>query len=168
MHRHVTVALLAGVVGAARTHAVICNTGVSVRRTPSFVDRPFRVILVPEEIRMPAPNDRTDRRLDLARRWRESGQSARAFAQEQGVTPWTLYYWRERLGDGHARSTGRRRKPRSAPRVSLAPVHVVTGGGEESRGDVEILLACGDRVRVTASVSVETLRRVVEILRRPC
>ena len=27
MHRHVTVALLAGVVGAARTHAVICNTG---------------------------------------------------------------------------------------------------------------------------------------------
>ena len=31
------------------------------------------------------------------RRWRESGQSARAFAQEQGVTPWTLYYWRKRL-----------------------------------------------------------------------
>jgi hypothetical protein len=27
MHRHVTVALLAGVVGAARTHALICNTG---------------------------------------------------------------------------------------------------------------------------------------------
>ncbi len=53
-------------------------------------------MLVPEEIRMPAPNDRTDRMLDLARRWRESGQSARAFAQEQGVTPWTLYYWRER------------------------------------------------------------------------
>jgi hypothetical protein len=27
MHRHGTVALIAGVVGAARTHAVICNTG---------------------------------------------------------------------------------------------------------------------------------------------
>jgi hypothetical protein len=27
MHRQGTVALLAGVVGAARTHAVICNTG---------------------------------------------------------------------------------------------------------------------------------------------
>jgi hypothetical protein len=27
MHRHGTVVLLAGVVGAARTHAVICNTG---------------------------------------------------------------------------------------------------------------------------------------------
>jgi hypothetical protein len=124
-------------------------------------------MLVPEEIRMPAPNDRTDRMLDVARRWRESGQSARAFAQEQGVTPWTLYYWRERLAGEKARPA-RRRKPRASSRVSLAPVHVVTSGGEESRSDVEILLASGDRVRVTARVSVETLRRVVQILRAPC
>jgi hypothetical protein len=124
-------------------------------------------MLVPEEIRMPAPNDRTDRMLDLARRWRESGQSARAFAQEQDVTPWTLYYWRERLA-GEKPRPARRRKPRSSARVALAPVHVVTSGNEESRSDVEILLASGDRVRVTASVSVETLRRVVQILRAPC
>jgi transposase len=117
---------------------------------------------------MPAPNDRTDHMLDLARRWRESGQSARAFAQEQGVTAWTLYYWRERLVGGHTRRTRRRRKRRSAPPVSLAPVQVVTSNGEKSQSDVEILLASGDRVRVTASVSAETLRRVVAILRTPC
>jgi hypothetical protein len=52
--------------------------------------------------------------------------------------------------------------------VSLAPVQVVTSDGEEGQSDVEILLASGDRVRVTASVSVETLRRVVEVLRTPC
>ena len=124
-------------------------------------------MLVPEEIRMPAPNDRTDRMLDVARRWRESGQSARAFAKEQGVTPWTLYYWRERLAGKQTRPA-RRRKPRASSRVSLAPVHVVASGGEESRSDVEILLANGDRVRVTARVSVETLRRVVHILRASC
>jgi transposase len=121
-------------------------------------------MLVPEEIRMPAPNDRRDRMLDLARRWRESGQSARAFAQEQGVTAWTLYYWRKRLADERTR----RRKLRASSRVSLAPVQVVTSDGEEGQSDVEILLASGDRVRVMASVSVETLRRVVEVLRTRC
>jgi hypothetical protein len=105
---------------------------------------------------------------DLVRRWRESGQSARVFAQEQGLTPWPLYYWRERLA-GEQRATARRRRRRpSAPSVSLAPVQVVTSDGETGQSDVEILLANGDRVRVTASVSVETLRRVVEILRTPC
>src|SRR2546421_11058884 len=43
---------------------------------------------------MPAPDDRRDKMLDLARRWRDSGMKARAFSQEQGVTPWVLYYWR--------------------------------------------------------------------------
>ena len=46
---------------------------------------------------MPAPDHRRNQMLDLARRWRESGASARAFAEEQVVTPWTLYYWSERL-----------------------------------------------------------------------
>jgi hypothetical protein len=111
---------------------------------------------------MPAPDDRRTQMLDLARRWRDSGRSARAFAQEQGVTPWALYYWRERL-EGKERPKVRR-KPRSSARVQLAPVHVVTGG-EGCGGDVEIVLASGDRVRVAASVSADILRRVVQVLR---
>jgi hypothetical protein len=117
---------------------------------------------VPEEI-MPAPDDRRNQRLDLARRWRESGASARVFAQEQGVTPWTLYYWRERLVS-QKRPTGRRRR-RSAMR--LAPVHLV-GGTDGMGGDLEIVLAAGDRIRVPAAVSADTLRRVIQALRTGC
>jgi hypothetical protein len=51
--------------------------------------------------------------------------------------------------------------------VKLAPVHVVTVAKDEP-SDVEILLAGGDRVRVAAGVSVETLRRVVQALRTAC
>jgi hypothetical protein len=101
--------------------------------------------------------------LELARRWRESGVRARVFAQEQGVTPWTLYYWRQRLASPD-RPTRRRRRSR---RVTLAPVHVVAGAGDVG-GDLEILLAGGDRVRVAAGVSADTLRRVLQVLRTAC
>jgi len=54
-------------------------------------------MLVPEEIAMQAQEDRRQQMLELARQWRDSGLNARAFAEGHGVTPWTLYYWRERL-----------------------------------------------------------------------
>jgi hypothetical protein len=101
--------------------------------------------------------------LELARRWRDSGVKARVFAQEQGITPWTLYYWRQRLAS-QDRSTRRRRRSR---RVTLAPVHVVAGARDVG-GDLEILLTSGDRVRVGTGVSADTLRQVVEVLRTAC
>jgi transposase len=112
---------------------------------------------------MPAPDERRTKMLDLARRWRDSGVSARVFAQEQGVTAWTLYYWRQRLA-GRDRPTRRRRR---SPRVTLAPVHVVAGA-RDAGGDLEIVLASGDRVRVAAGVSAHTLRQVVAVLRTAC
>jgi transposase-like protein len=117
--------------------------------------------LVPEEMAMQAQEDRREQRLELARQWRHSGMKALAFAQEHGVTPWTLYYWRERLtSQDHPK--GPRRRSR---RVTLAPVHVVT---QDSGADLEIVLAGGDRVRVAASVSPDRLRRVVQVLRTGC
>ncbi len=112
---------------------------------------------------MPAPDDRRTKMLELARRWRDSGVKARVFAQEQGITPWTLYYWRQRLAS-QDRPTRQRRRSR---RAMLAPVHVVAGAGDVG-SDVEILLASGDRVRVAAGVSIDTLRRVVQVLRTAC
>ena len=112
---------------------------------------------------MPAPDDRRNKMLELARRWRDSGVKARVFAQEQGVTPWTLYYWRQRLASQDRPTRGRRR----SQRVTLAPVHVVAGPADVG-GDLEILLASGDRVRVAAGVSADTLRRVVQVLRTAC
>lgn len=114
---------------------------------------------MPEEIDMPVPD--RDKLLDLARRWRESGKSARVFAQEQSTTPWVLYYWRQQL-TAHDRPRRRRR----TGRVRLAPLHVVATG--DAGGDVEILLVSGDRVRLSAAVSPETLRGVVEVLRARC
>ena len=113
---------------------------------------------------MPVPEDRRTKMLELARRWRDSGVSARVFAQEQGVTPWMLYYWRQRLAS-QDRSPRRRRRSR---RVTLAPVHVVAGTRDDVGGDLEILLASGDRVRVGTGVSANTLRQVVEVLRTAC
>jgi transposase-like protein len=110
-----------------------------------------------------AQEDHRNKMLELARQWSGSGASARAFAQEHGVTTWTLYYWRQRVVR-HERSTRRRRRPR---RVRLAPVHVMPA--TQSLGiDLEIVLASGDRVRVSDQVSVETLRGVVQVLRAGC
>src|SRR5438309_11889948 len=77
-------------------------------------------MLVPEEIAMQAQEDRRQQMLELARQWRDSGLNARAFAAGHGVTPWTLYYWRERL----AKPERRRRRQGGSGRGKLAPVHV--------------------------------------------
>ena len=110
-----------------------------------------------------AQEDHRNKMLELARQWRESGASARAFAQEQGITTWTLYYWRQRVVR-HERSA--RRRPRRR-RVRLAPVHVMPAA-EPLGSHVEIVLASGDRVRLSNQVSVETLRGVVQVRRAAC
>jgi hypothetical protein len=111
---------------------------------------------------MQAQEDRRSAMLDLARQWRSSGQKARIFAAEHGITPWTLYYWAKRLVR-EERPVRRRRRSR---RVTLAPVHVLASNGNENA--LEVTLAGGDRMRVPADVSVETLRRVIQVLRTGC
>jgi hypothetical protein len=118
---------------------------------------------VQEAIMTQAQEDHRSKMLELAHQWRESGASARMFAQEHGITTWTPYYWRQRVVR-HERSTHRRRRPR---RVRLAPVHLMPAA-ETVGSHVEILLASGDRVRVSNQVSVETLRGVVQLLRATC
>jgi hypothetical protein len=112
---------------------------------------------------MQAQEDRRSTMLDLARQWRASGQKARMFAAEHGVTPWTLYYWAKRL----AREERPARRRRRSRRVTLAPVHVLASNGR-SGNDLEVMLAGGDRVRVPADVSAEILRRVIQVLRTEC
>src|SRR5438477_1174116 len=122
-----------------------------------------RAILVPEEISMQAQEDRRSAMLDLARRWRESGAKARVFAQEHGITAWTLYYWRQRLAQEERPARRRRRSPR---RVRLAPVQLVASDGNGH--DLEVMLAGGDRIRVPAGISAERLRGVIQVLRTTC
>ena len=111
---------------------------------------------------MQAQDDRRSQMLELARRWRASGTKARAFALENGVTPWVLYYWRQRL----AREDRPARRRRRARPAQLVPVHVVADA--QDGGGVEITLTSGDRVRVSAGVSADLLRHIVQVLRTPC
>ena len=111
---------------------------------------------------MPALANRRHQMLELARRWQESGASARVFAQERGVSPWMLYYWRERLTSEH-QPTGGSGRPSA---TCLAPVQII--GTDVMSGDLEIVLTRGDRIRVPATVSMETLRRVIQVLRTEC
>src|SRR5712691_7572195 len=112
---------------------------------------------------MQAQEDRRSTMLDLARQWRDSGVKARAFAQEHGVTAWTLYYWRKRLARDERPARRRRRR---SPRVRLAPVQLVASDGNGH--DLEVLLAGGDRIRVPAGISAETLQHVIQVLRTAC
>jgi transposase-like protein len=104
-----------------------------------------------------AQTDHRNKMLALARAWQESGTPARRFAQEHGVTAWTLYYWRQR----------RARQARAARRPRLAPVHVVETPDDRGH-DLEIVLASGDCVRVSAQISGDALRRVIDVLRARC
>jgi hypothetical protein len=107
---------------------------------------------------------------DEIRCWtlRDGGETAAPprehLAQKHGVTPWTVYYWRDRL----AKPDRPKRRSRRAPRVKLAPVRLVAPAAAEKGGDVEVILVSGDRVRMSTAVSAETLRCVIQVLRTGC
>lgn len=102
-------------------------------------------------------------RVRLVAQWRESGKSAREFAHDHGVTAWTLYYWRERLA-----ALGQQTQPARNRPASLVPVQVVPDDKPVTDGELEVILATGDRLRVRATVATDTLRRVVDVLRTGC
>jgi hypothetical protein len=51
--------------------------------------------------------------------------------------------------------------------VKLVPVHVVASA-DLGDGDLEVILAGGDRLRVRASATADMLRRVIDVLRTAC
>jgi hypothetical protein len=92
--------------------------------------------------------------------WRRTGGSVTGFVRTHGVSRGRFDYWRRRLEEP-VRGFG----VAGRPGTRLVPVRVVDEG---QGGEVEIILAGGDRVRVGAGVSAEVLGRVVEVLRRTC
>ena len=111
----------------------------------------------------------------LVARWRRSGRSAAAFAEQHGISQWALYWWARQLGA----SPDPRRQPRRPIRSSTAagtpafiPVRLVGDGHSDpparAEGVVEIQLRGGDVVRVVGEVSAERLRVVVTAVRQAC
>ena len=106
--------------------------------------------------------DQRERMSALIRKWRSSGQTKTEFVRANGVSRGKLEYWVRRLGEETAERRGRRGRS-----VNLIPVRVRETGSESS-GEIEIVLAGGDRVRVSPEVPAEALRRVIEVLRGGC
>ena len=91
--------------------------------------------------------------------WREriteqerSGMSVQRFCQEQGLTEQSFYLWRKRL---------RKQQPMRFAVVETGPAQQqsVTETG------LELVLATGERLRISAGVDPTVLRTVLEVLR---
>jgi hypothetical protein len=79
-----------------------------------------------------------------------SGLSVDSFCRQQGVSSWSFYQWRKRLGMD------------DAVRFAL----VETGGVKRSdSASIEICLGTGDRLQISLGVDAATLRMVLAVLR---
>ena len=88
-----------------------------------------------------------------------SGSSLRAFAERRGLSPWTLYGWRRKLG----RSRRRFRSEDGAKEAGFVAVDFV--GEARPASEIEVLLSDGVRVRVPRDVATERLVELVQALR---
>ena len=88
----------------------------------------------------------------------EGGGSLRAFAAERGLSAWTLYGWRRKLGRS-------RRRRRGAG--GLVAVELVEGvpAMEQVESRFEVVLADGCRVRVPADFEAARLAELIGVLR---
>ena len=124
---------------------------------------------------------------EVMRRWREGGQSVRAFCRAEGMRESAFYFWRRELTRrGHQADAGNGLRPRGRSAVSASrsskrvspqhglapsflPLHVVEHGAAEAIHGVEIVLGQGRTVRVRAGFDQQTLADVLAVLEgRPC
>jgi hypothetical protein len=81
-----------------------------------------------------------------------SGISVKQFCREQGLTEYSFYAWRKRLQEtGPVRFALVDRSPRRQERVQEA--------------SLELVLATGERLRISSGVDAATLRIVLDVLR---
>src|SRR5881394_2469786 len=88
-----------------------------------------------------------------------SGLNLIEFARERGLSPWTLYGWRRKLG----RARRRRRVEVEGGESGFVAVDVV--GTAAVTGEIEVQLADGLRVRVPGDVAIARLVELVRALR---
>ena len=83
-----------------------------------------------------------------------SGLSVSDYAKQIGVTGWTLYDWRRRLGSGRARD-----------RAKLVEVTVARSAGAEGGGALVVRVGDGRRsIEVPRGFDGDDLRRLVAVL----
>jgi hypothetical protein len=124
---------------------------------------------------------------EIVRKWKDSGQSVRGYCRAEGVREPSFYFWRRELArrgplpgatdpelpaafDSVRASPGPKRRPLPGRgSASFLPVRIVEDAPAEATCGVEIVLACGRRVRVPAGFDRQTLVNVLAVLEvRPC
>lgn len=101
------------------------------------------------EERVASKNDQWRERIAEQER---SGVSVRLFCRERGLTEYSFYAWRRRL------------RPQDPVRFAL----VERGPARQESAidaNLELLLATGDRLRISVGVDAATLRTVIDALR---
>ena len=101
----------------------------------------------------------------MVARWRRSGLSAAAFCRRQRIQTQRLRYWLQRV---EGASPTQRPAQRRQARPVLAAVRLVDLAATRAEGEVEILLASGERLTVREGTSVQLLRATLEALRERC
>lgn len=109
-------------------------------------------------------------------RWRRliaeqerSGSSVREFATAKGISAWSLYGWRSRLGVAGGGARGRTGRRRDAEEAELVAVDVVDGGRGVAASEPQLLIEFGDvRVRVPQGFDADEVARLVRVLRASC
>jgi len=97
-------------------------------------------------------NSKADQWAERIAAQRRSGTSVKQFCKEQGLTEYSFYAWRKRLQEtGPVRFALVDRSPGRQERAAEAAL--------------ELVLATGERLRISAGVDAATLRTVLDVLR---
>jgi transposase-like protein len=97
-------------------------------------------------------NPKADQWAERIAAQQRSGVSVKQFCKEHGLTEYSFYAWRKRLQHaGLVRFALVERRPQPQE-----------PGGEAA---LELVLASGERLRISAGVDAATLRTVVDVLR---
>jgi transposase-like protein len=81
-----------------------------------------------------------------------SGQKALPFCRERGISQYSFYKWRQRLREG------------AVPQFAL--LEAKPAATAESDSALELILKNGERLRIGNQVVAETLRMVLEVVRK--
>lgn len=94
-----------------------------------------------------------ERRRQVLAEQRASGLSVAAFARERGLSAWTLYEWRRRLGAAQS-------EPVAKPEL----VQVMVTPSASRASTIAVELGAGLRVHVPSGFDAAELRRLLEVL----
>jgi hypothetical protein len=104
---------------------------------------------------------------EVMRRWREGGQTVRAFCHAENLRESAFYFWRRELTQRRRRTSKPAAGANNVP--SFLPVHLLKPSATEAAHGVEIVLEKGRTVRVQVGFDRQTLADVLAVLEaRPC